>query len=249
MLNQEKHRTIMFLILNDIFDSELKDFLAFKWWTLAYFIYQLPRFSTDLDFDIIQPCPDIMDKVEAVVKKYWIIKDKKNKKFTYFLLLDYGSSEHNIKIEISKKKYENTEYELINFFWKQIRAMKQSSIFAHKLVALSERMKNRDLFDVDYFFKQWFPIKEDIIIERTWLTYKEFLEKLLVIIPKNYKPNTILAEIWDLITNKQKEFMKTKMIDEVLWFIQLELFKISSKNVYIWEEPVKHIYIWKRKIK
>ncbi|MBR4633571.1 nucleotidyl transferase AbiEii/AbiGii toxin family protein [bacterium] len=32
--------------------------------------------------------------------------------------------------------------------------MKQSSIFAHKLVALSERMKNRDLFDVDYFFKQ-----------------------------------------------------------------------------------------------
>ena len=138
---------------------------------------------------------------------------------------------------------------MINFFWKQIRAMKQSSIFAHKLVALSERMKNRDLFDVDYFFKQWFPIKKEIITERTWLSYKEFLEKLLVIIQQNYKPNTILAEIWDLISNKQKEFMKTKMIDEVLWFIQLELFKISSKNVYIWEEPVKHIYIWKRKIK
>ena len=101
----------MFQILNDIFDSELKDYLAFKWWTLAYFIYQLPRFSTDLDFDIIQPCPDIMDKVEDIIKKYWIIKDKKNKKFTYFLLLDYGSSEHNIKIEISKKKYENTEYD------------------------------------------------------------------------------------------------------------------------------------------
>ena len=88
-------------------------------------------------------------------------------------------------------------------------------------------MKNRDLFDVDYFFKQWFPIKKEIITERTWLSYKEFLEKLLVIIPQNYKPNTILAEIWDLISNKQKEFMKMKMVDEVLWFIQLELFKIS----------------------
>ena len=65
---------------------------------------------------------------------------------------------------------------------------------------------------------------KDIIIERTWWTYKEFLEKLLVIIPKEFKPNTILAEIWDLISNKQKDFMKTKMVDEVLWFIKLELF-------------------------
>ena len=91
-------------------------------------------------------------------------------------------------------------------------------------MALSERMKNRDLFDVDFFFKQGFPIDKDIIVERTWWTYKEFLEKLLVIIPKEFKPNTILAEIWDLISNKQKDFMKTKMVDEVLWFIKLELF-------------------------
>ena len=249
MLNQEKHRVTMFQIINDIFDSDLKDILAFKWWTLAYFVYQLPRFSTDLDFDIISPCKDVIEKVENVVKKYWTIKDKKDKQHTYFLLLDYWSDEHNIKIEISKKQYKNTEYEIVNFFWKQIRTMNKSSIFAHKLVALSERMKNRDLFDIDYFFKQWFPIKEDIIIERTWLTYKEFLEKLLVVIPKEFKPNTILAEIWDLITNKQKDFMKTKMVEEVLGFIKLELFKISSKNLYIWEKPVKHIYIWKHKIK
>ena len=249
MLNQEKHRVIMFQIINDIFDSDLKDVLAFKWWTLAYFVHQLPRFSTDLDFDLIWECPDIMDKVENIIKKYWVIKDRKDKQNTYFFLLDYWSDEHNIKIEISKKQYKNTEYELINFFWKQIRAMKQSSIFAHKLVALSERMKNRDLFDVDYFFKQWFPIKEDIIIERTWITYKEFLEKLIVVIPKEFKHNTILAEIWDLITNKQKDFMKTKMVDEVLGFIQLELFKISPKNVYIWEKTVKHIYIWKHRIR
>jgi len=224
MLNQEKHRVIMFQILNDVFDSELKNVLAFKWWTLAYFVHQLPRFSTDLDFDIVSPCPDIMEKMENIVKKYWVVKDKKDKQFTYFLLLDYWSIEHNIKIEISKKQYKNTKYELVNFFWKQIRAMEKSSIFAHKLVALSERMKNRDLFDVDFFFKQGFPIDKDIIIERTWWTYKEFLEKLLIIIPKEFKHNTILAEIWDLISNKQKDFMKTKMVDEVLWFIKLELF-------------------------
>lgn len=158
-----------------------------------------------------------------------MLKEKKDKQYTYFFLLDYWSQEHNIKIEISKKQYKNTEYEIVNFFWKPIRAMKQSSIFAHKLVALSERMKNRDLFDIDFFFKQWFPINEEIIVERTWLSYKAFLEKLLVIIPQTFKPHTILAEIWDLITAQQKHFMKTKLVDEVVWLIQLELFKLSKR--------------------
>lgn len=246
MLNQEKHRVIMFQIINDIFDSDLKDALAFKWWTLAYFVYQLPRFSTDLDFDIIAPCTNIMEKIENIVKKYWTIKDKKDKQHTYFLLLDYWSDEHNIKIEISKKQYKNTEYEIVNFFWKQIRAMKPSSIFAHKLVALSERMKNRDLFDVDYFFKQWFPINKEIITERTGLTYEEFLENLSITIPQNFKPNTILAEIWDLISNKQKDFMKTKMVDEVLWFIKAATFNNNSTikqwTIAFWIEANKLIY-------
>lgn len=228
MLNQEKHRIIMFQILNDIFNSDLKNILAFKWWTLAYFVYQLPRFSTDLDFDIIASYPNIIDKIENIVKKYGVIKDKKDKQYTYFLLLDYWSSEHNIKIEISKKQYKNTEYELVNFFWKQIMSMKKSSIFSHKLVALSERMKNRDLFDVDYFFKQWFPINKNIIKERTGIEYRDFLENLIQTIQQNFKANTILAEIWDLITSKQKTFMKEKMVDEVLWFIKLELFNLSN---------------------
>lgn len=30
MLNPEKHRVIMFQIVNDIFDSDLKEVLAFK---------------------------------------------------------------------------------------------------------------------------------------------------------------------------------------------------------------------------
>lgn len=229
MLNPEKHRVIMFQIVNDIFDSDLKEVLAFKWWTLAYFLYQLPRFSTDLDFDILSVSSGIMDKIENILKKYWTLKDKKDKQYTYFFLLDYWSQEHNIKIEISKKQYKNTEYEIVNFFWKPIRAMKKSSIFAHKLVALSERMKNRDLFDVDFFFKQGFPINEEIIVERTWLSYKAFLEKLLMIIPQTFKPHTILAEIWDLITAQQKHFMKTKLVDEVVWLIQLELFKLSKR--------------------
>lgn len=218
----------MFQIVNDLFQSDFKNFLAFKWWTLAYFLYQLPRFSTDLDFDLIQETPNLMENVAKILQKYGTIKDEKEKQFTYFFLLDYGSHEHNIKVEISKTKYQNTEYAPINFFGKSILAMSPSSMFAHKLVALSERMKNRDLFDVDFFFKQHFPLNQAIITERTQLSYPDFLAKLVELIPQYFKANTILAEIGDLINEKQKAFMKTQMVEEVLWFLRLELFKLQK---------------------
>jgi predicted nucleotidyltransferase component of viral defense system len=45
--------------------------------------------------------------------------------------------------------------------------MSPDSIFANKLVALYERFKNRDLYDVNFFLKNEFPLNEGIITERT----------------------------------------------------------------------------------
>ena len=45
--------------------------------------------------------------------------------------------------------------------------MKKDSIFGNKLVALYERMKNRDLYDVNFFLKNKFPLNEKLIEERT----------------------------------------------------------------------------------
>ncbi len=227
MLNQNKHRMVMFQLLNCILHSNLKDYLAFKWWTLCYFLYQLPRFSTDLDFDCIKEYPNLMEEMESLLLSVngITIKDKKDKQFTYFFLINYWEWEHNIKIEISKKIYKNTHYETINFFWKPIIAMEKSSIFANKLVALSERLKNRDLFDVYYFFSENFPINEDVIEERTKMKAIEFYKHIYAELPKHYTPNTILAELWDLISEKQKAFMKTKIVNEVQWYLQYKIFE------------------------
>ena len=56
MLNTDKHRQIMFMIIKDIFNSNLWKYLAFKWWTACYFLHSLDRFSTDLDFDLLISC-------------------------------------------------------------------------------------------------------------------------------------------------------------------------------------------------
>ena len=54
MPNREKHQLIMGRILKDIYaDIAISPLLGFKGGTCAYFFYGLPRFSVDLDFDLL----------------------------------------------------------------------------------------------------------------------------------------------------------------------------------------------------
>ena len=225
MLEQNKHRKYMYNIIMKIFDSKLKQNLALKWWTLCYFLHQLTRFSTDLDFDIINESDDIAKNVKNILEDMWNIKDMYQKQNTIFFLFDYEKLWHNIKLEISKRKYLNNTYENINFFGKDITAMAKDSIFANKLVACSQRFKNRDIFDIHFFFKEKYPVNKSLIKERTGKSYRDFLLELKNELPKHYSENSILAEMWDLIDNKQKIFVKKKLLLETLELINFAIFE------------------------
>jgi predicted nucleotidyltransferase component of viral defense system len=53
VLNTNLHRIHLHQLLIAISQSKYGNILGFKGGTLAYFLYGLPRFSTDLDFDIL----------------------------------------------------------------------------------------------------------------------------------------------------------------------------------------------------
>jgi len=218
MLNQEKHRLLMFNILKDIFNLDIWKYLAFKWWTACYFLYWLDRFSTDLDFDLLdKDLHNIDDKITDILQKYWQVK-KWNK-----IILSYWDTETNIKIDINRNIWQSNKYEILNFYWTDIKVQTKPTIFANKLVALSERFANRDIYDVYFFFKNWFDINENIILERTWKWTKSLLIKLvekLKKLPKNYK---ILDWLWELLNEKQKAFVKTKLLKELNWIIQMKI--------------------------
>lgn len=209
MLNRDKHRLIMFQILKDIFSSEIWKCLAFKWWTACYFLYWLDRFSTDLDFDLVENIPDLDEKIIKIISKYWQIKAK-NK-----IILSFWENLTNIKIDVNRKIWKANKYDYIDFFWTMIKVQNKETIFANKLVALLERFTNRDIYDVYFFFKNFFDINEKVIFERTWLSLNELFKKIiekLDKLPKNYK---ILDWLWELLDEKQKDFVKNKLISEL----------------------------------
>ena len=53
-MDTNKHKFFMLQLLKDIFsDALLSSVLAFKGGTATMFFYNLPRFSTDLDFNLL----------------------------------------------------------------------------------------------------------------------------------------------------------------------------------------------------
>lgn len=226
MLDINVHKTVLVKILKDIYtDIKLGNYLGFKGGTALYFFYSLPRFSTDLDFDLINPEKElfVLEKLESIVSQYGKITQKENKANTVFLLLSYGVKNINIKIEISKRNF-GSRYEVKNYLGVSIKTMVAEDMFAHKLTALLERNKtaSRDLYDVWFFLTNHFAINEKIVLQRTKENLKQYLEKCVAFVEK-YPDNRILAGIGELIDNKTKSWVKNKLKEELLLLLKLKI--------------------------
>ena len=115
-MNTTKHKSYLVRILKDIYDDvELGTILGFKGETALMFFYQLPRFSVDLDFHLIKPEKQTLafEKIRTIVLKYGKIHDEAIKHYGLIILLDYGSGERKLKLEISNRPFDN-HYEIKN---------------------------------------------------------------------------------------------------------------------------------------
>ena len=218
MFDKKLHEDNIRKILTWLFTSEISDFLWFKWWTLTYLCYGLDRFSTDIDIDILdtEKEQEIIDTVRKLLYSLWDIKNETLWKTIHRWIFRYDERGMNIKVELNKRIRKANTYDFKEIDWVKIRCMKKDSIFGNKLVALYERMKNRDLYDVNFFLKNKFPLNEKLIEERTWKNKEEFIKELISILPDHYNHNTILAEIWEVLTDEQKIWMKNKALNETI---------------------------------
>jgi len=159
-LNISTHKTILVKILKDIYSNPiLGNVLGFKGGTAANLFYGLNRFSVDLDFDLLDVSKEdyVFEEIKKILENYGTIKEQQKKRFNLIFVLSYNEKEfsaQNVKIEINRRNF-NSQYELKNYLGITMKVMVKEDMFAHKLVAASERLgkTNRDLFDVWFFLK------------------------------------------------------------------------------------------------
>ncbi|HLD78551.1 MAG TPA: nucleotidyl transferase AbiEii/AbiGii toxin family protein, partial [archaeon] len=103
MLDRERHLLVLGRILKDVYtDAAIAPLLGFKGGTCAALFYGLPRISVGLDFDLLTPesAGIVLDRLAAILRRYGSVKDSHVKRNTIFLLLSYGASDRNVKVEV-----------------------------------------------------------------------------------------------------------------------------------------------------
>lgn len=226
MLNTTVHKNILLKILKDIYtDSSLGPLLGFKGGTAAYLFYELDRFSVDLDLDLLDEAKEreVFDKVENIVKRYGKIKEKTNKKHTLFVLLSYSEESQNIKVEINKRRF-GSQYEVKNYLGVSMLVMRREDMFAHKLVAMTERGKtaNRDIFDVHFFLNHNWKMNKEIVEKRTEIKFADYLKKCVKFV-KNIPDRGILSGMGELIKEEQKDWVKSNLKQDTVFLLKLML--------------------------
>lgn len=229
MLNKEKHQLLLGRILHDLYRQiTLSSVLGFKGGTCAYFLYGLPRFSVDLDFDLLpadqtQPI-DILQAVKTLLTDYGTLKDARVKRHTIFLLLSYGETDHNIKVEINTQTlipHIRDYYERKEFLGLPLLAASPGYLFASKLGALTTRpqVAARDIYDTYYFAKNNWEIDPSVIEARFGKKTKDYLRDCIAAIQK-FKDTEILQGLGELLDDKEKSWVKQHLKTETLFLLK-----------------------------
>ncbi len=223
------HKNTLLHILKDIYsDATMAPILGFKGGTAAYLFYDLPRFSVDLDFDILDSHQEeyVFEQIQKILEQYGIVKKAQKKRFSFFFLLSYENKLHNaynIKVEINRRSF-GSEYEIKSYLGIPMKVMVKQDMAAHKLVAMFERLgtTNRDIFDVWFFLKNNWPINEKIIELRTNMSMKEFLKKCIIELEK-MSDRGILSGLGELLDAQQKAWVKKHLRVETIFLLKMKL--------------------------
>ena len=225
-LNISVHKTILFQILKDIYsNTRIAPYLGFKGGTAALMFYNLDRFSVDIDLDLLDENKEdeVFIEISKIVKKYGTLKEAYKKRFNLFFIISYEDKSHNIKIEINRRSYDS-KYELKTYLGVSMLVMTIEDLFAHKLMAMHERIgkTSRDVYDVWFFLSKRFPINKEIISKRSNMPFSQLLNKCILQLEK-LDNNKILDGLGELLTSNQKDWAKAKLKNETISLLRLRL--------------------------
>ena len=222
-LDYSKHKNILFQILKDIYsDTSIAPHLGFKGGTAALLFYDLSRDSVDLDFDLLDESREqiVFDKIQKIVATYGKMVDSRIKRFNLINIISYDTKSQNIKVEVNRRDF-GSEYDLKTLLGISMLVMVREDMFAHKLMAMHERIgkTSRDVYDVWFFLENRWPVNKEIVEQRSGKTFKEILQLTAEQLEKLDNKH-ILDGLGDFLTEPQKDWARAKLKSETTFLLK-----------------------------
>lgn len=223
MVDINKHKFFLFQILKEIYeDKELAGILGFKGGTALMFFHDLPRFSVDLDFNLLNTDKEDMvyGKVRGILLKHGSIHDEAKKYYGIIFVLNYGVGERKLKVEISNRSF-NDCYEIKNLLGVNMQVMVAPDMFAHKLCAMLDRsfITNRDIFDCWFFMKNKTPVNKTIVETRMAMPLSDYLQKCIEML-EGMSNKGMLNGLGELMDEDMKKFVRAKLRSETIMLLE-----------------------------
>jgi len=225
-LDYSKHKSILLQILKEVYsDTSLATALGFKGGTAALLFFDLNRNSVDLDFDLLDDTKEqeVFEKLQKITASYGTITESKIKHFNLLNVISYAPGAQQIKVEVNRRKF-GSKYEVKTLLGISMLVMIKEDMFAHKLMAMYERIgeTSRDIFDVYFFYKKMWEINKTIVESRAGMPFKELLQKCIDKLEQMDNKH-ILDGLGELLTEPQKDWARAKLKTETIFLLKLAL--------------------------
>lgn len=225
-IDYSKHKTILLQILKDIYsDTSIAPYLGFKGGTAALLFYGLDRRSVDLDFDLLDDNKEdaVFNKIQLIAASHGTITDSRIKHFNLLNVISYTPGAQKIKVEVNRRNF-GSRYEVRTFLGISMLVMVKEDMYAHKLMAMIERLgkTSRDVYDVYFFEKNNWEINKDIVEARSKMIFNETIVKCIQLLEKMDNKH-ILDGLGELLTEPQKDWAREKLRTDTIFLLRARL--------------------------
>jgi len=165
----------------------------------------------------------VFEKIHKIVAGYGKTVDSRIKRFNLVNIISYDTKSQNIKVEVNRRQF-GSKYDLKTLLGISMLVMVREDMFAHKLMAMHERVgkTSRDIYDVWFFLKNNWPINKEIVEQRSGKSFKELLQATAEQLEKMENRN-ILVGLGEFLTESQKDWARAKLQDEIIFLLKARL--------------------------
>jgi len=224
MIDINRHKFFLLQMLKDIYsDTELAASLGFKGGTALMLFHDLPRFSVDLDFNLVAGAePEtVYDKLKGILLSHGAMRDEARKRYGMILVLDYERGGRNLKVEVNSRVYPD-RYEPRDYLGIPMNVMTLECMFTHKLMALLDRnaLTNRDVFDCWFCMKQRVSLIRSILDARLDCTFEQYMENCIDAVSR-ISSTRILDGMGEFMDDQLKGWARSSLVKEFVTLARL----------------------------
>ncbi|MCF8142344.1 MAG: nucleotidyl transferase AbiEii/AbiGii toxin family protein [Deltaproteobacteria bacterium] len=222
--NQYRENVII-EVVQALAKSDAGSQIAFKGGTALKLFYDLPRYSEDIDYDVLPGgLPDgLIGIIKSLcTKKRWEVTDNALKYHTILVELRFRGPDRNfhIKIEISTREKE-LKTAILPLRGVPIVTLEPSFLMTEKLLTYLDRQAGRDIFDTWFILNGAYPLDE-AMIARAFENRSAFFQALLNTV-KTADPKKILRDTGKLLNQDYRNWIQTSFLADLERLIKKQM--------------------------